>query len=87
MTYNREHLKVVWERLAAEAGVRILLHAFLVGATVRDGRVADVLVATKAGLVRIAGSRRSSTPAAMPTSVIMPGSATSWPASSTRPRR
>ena len=35
--------------------MRVLLHAFLQDATVRDGRVSEVLVATKAGLVRIAG--------------------------------
>src|SRR5699024_9019608 len=39
----------------SEAGARVLLHAFLQDATVRDGRVEEVLVATKAGLVRIAG--------------------------------
>jgi hypothetical protein len=55
VTYNSEHLKLVWERLATEAGVRVLLHAFLQGAGVRDGRVEEVLVATKAGLVRIGG--------------------------------
>jgi hypothetical protein len=55
VTYNSEHLKLVWERLAGEAGVRILLHAFLVGAVVRDGQVDEVVVATKAGLVRIRG--------------------------------
>jgi hypothetical protein len=55
ITYNAEHLKLVWERLASEAGVRILLHAFLQGVTVRDGRVTELLVATKAGLVRVAG--------------------------------
>jgi len=55
VTYNSEHLKLVWERLAVAAGVRVLLHAFLVGATVRDGHVTEVLVATKAGLVRIGG--------------------------------
>ena len=55
VTYLAEHLKVVWERLVSEAGARVLLHAFLQDATVRDGRVEEVLVATKAGLVRIAG--------------------------------
>jgi len=55
VTYNSEHLKLVWERLAVEAGVRVLLHAFLQDAIVRDGRVEELLVATKAGLVRIAG--------------------------------
>jgi len=55
VTYNSEHLKLVWERLASDAGVRVLLHSFLQGATVKDGRVSELLVATKRGLVRIAG--------------------------------
>lgn len=55
VTYLAEHLKVVWERLVTDAGARPLLHAFLQAATVRDGRVDEVLVATKAGLVRVAG--------------------------------
>jgi hypothetical protein len=55
VTYNSEHLKLVWERLASEAGVRILLHALLQDVVVRDGRVTELLVATKAGLVRIGG--------------------------------
>jgi hypothetical protein len=55
VTYNAEHLKIVWERLATAAGVRILLHAFLQGAVVRDGRVEEVVVATKAGLQRVRG--------------------------------
>lgn len=55
VTYLAEHLKVVWERLVQDAGARVLLHAFLQGATVRDGRVEELLVATKAGLVRVAG--------------------------------
>lgn len=55
ITYHPEHLKVVWERLASDAGVRILLHAVLQGALVRDGRVAAIAVATKSGLRRIEG--------------------------------
>jgi len=55
VTYNSEHLKLVWERLASDAGVRVLLHSFLQGATVKDGRVSELLVASKRGLVRIAG--------------------------------
>jgi hypothetical protein len=55
VTYLAEHLKVVWEDLVTDAGVRVLLHAFLQAATMRDGRVEEVLVATKAGLVRIDG--------------------------------
>jgi hypothetical protein len=55
VTYNAEHLKIVWERLATDAGVRVLLHSFLQAATVRDGRVHELLVATKAGLQRVRG--------------------------------
>lgn len=55
ITYNAEHLKLVWERLVGDAGARVLLHAFLQDVIVRDGRVEGLLVATKAGLVRIAG--------------------------------
>jgi hypothetical protein len=55
VTYQPEHLKVVWEHLTEEAGVRVLLHAFLQAAVVRDGRVEELLVATKAGLARVAG--------------------------------
>jgi hypothetical protein len=55
VTYNSEHLKLVWERLATDAGVRLLLHAFLQDVVVVDGRVTEALVATKAGLVRVAG--------------------------------
>jgi hypothetical protein len=55
VTYNAEHLKLVWERLASDAGVRVLLHAFLQDVIAHDGRVSELLVATKAGLVRIGG--------------------------------
>jgi hypothetical protein len=56
VTYLAEHLNVAWERLAGEAGVRALLHAFVQDALVSDGRVAAILVATKAGLRRIDGA-------------------------------
>jgi hypothetical protein len=55
LTYLAEHLKVVWERLASEAGVRILLHAMLQGTAVDPGgHVRAIVVATKGGLGRIA---------------------------------
>lgn len=54
VTYLADHLKVVWERLATEAGARVVLHAFVQDAEVSDRRVSSVLVATKAGLVRVA---------------------------------
>ena len=54
VTYLAEHLKVVWERLVDDAGVRILLHAMLQDVAVDgDGRVQSIAVATKAGLGRI----------------------------------
>lgn len=56
ITYHPDHLKVTWERLATDAGVRVLLHAFLQAVTVEDGRVRAIVVATKAGLGRIAGA-------------------------------
>ena len=55
VTYHPEHLKVVWERLVTQAGAGVLLHAFLQDVLVRDGRVESLLVATKAGLVRLEG--------------------------------
>ncbi len=54
VTYLAEHLKVVWERLATDAGVTVLLHAFLQDAEVRDGHVTSITIATKAGLRRVA---------------------------------
>lgn len=55
VTYLAEHLKVVWERLATGAGVRILLHAMLQAVDAdADGRIRAVAVATKAGLRRVA---------------------------------
>ena len=53
ITYIAEHLKVAWEDLVREAGVEVLLHAFVQETTVTDGRVAELLVATKAGLARV----------------------------------
>lgn len=53
VTYHPEYLKVVWERLAAAAGVRVLLHAWVQDAIVRGGRVEGVVAATKEGLRRV----------------------------------
>ncbi|MBA3359954.1 MAG: FAD-dependent oxidoreductase [Acidimicrobiia bacterium] len=56
ITYLAEHLKLVWEELVEEAGAKILLHAFVQDATVVDGRIVDLVVATKAGLLSVEGS-------------------------------
>ncbi len=53
VTYLAEHLKVVWEGLVTGSGARPLLHAMLQAVEVRDGRVDEVVVATRAGLGRI----------------------------------
>ncbi len=53
ITYVAEHLKVAWETLVQEAGVDVLLHAFVQETTVVDGRVANLVVATKGGLARV----------------------------------
>jgi glycine/D-amino acid oxidase-like deaminating enzyme len=52
ITYDPEALKVVWDDLLRDAGVRVLFHSFVVDATVVDGRVAEVVVAGKRGLTR-----------------------------------
>jgi glycine/D-amino acid oxidase-like deaminating enzyme len=52
-TYLADHLKVAWEQLVLDAGVTVLLHAFVQDVEVRDGRVSGLLVATKAGLRRV----------------------------------
>jgi hypothetical protein len=56
VTYQPEHLKVVWEELAVRAGVRVLLHAMLQDVEVRDGRAEALVLATKAGLARVRAS-------------------------------
>lgn len=56
VTYLGEHLKVVWEQLASDAGVQVLLHAFVQDVEVEDGRVVGVVAATKAGLRRFDAS-------------------------------
>jgi glycine/D-amino acid oxidase-like deaminating enzyme len=56
ITYLAEHLKLVWESMATGAGAAVLLHAFVQDAEVTDGRVRRLLVATKAGLARVAAT-------------------------------
>ena len=56
VTYVAEELKVVWERLVVESGASVLLHAFVQDVVVNDGRITDLIVATKAGLRRLEAS-------------------------------
>lgn len=54
VTYHPDYLKVVWEQLARDAGVRVLLHAWVQDVETSGDRVTGVVVATKIGLRRVA---------------------------------
>jgi glycine/D-amino acid oxidase-like deaminating enzyme len=54
VTYHPDYLKVVWEKLARDAGVRVLLHAWVQDVETAGSSVTGVVVATKIGLRRIA---------------------------------
>ena len=56
VTYVAEELKVVWEALVVESGASVLLHTFVQDVVVSDGRITELIVATKAGLRRIEAS-------------------------------
>ncbi len=53
ITYNQEALKVVWESLARQAGVRLLYHTFAMDALMGDGVVAGAVTVNKGGLARL----------------------------------
>lgn len=50
ITYIAEHLKVAWEDLVVASGAEVLLHASVQDVIVNEGRISELLVATKAGL-------------------------------------
>jgi hypothetical protein len=49
VTYDPEALKVVWERLAEDAGIEVLLHTWATGVQMRDGRIHAVRLWNKGG--------------------------------------
>ena len=49
VTYDQETLKVVWERLAEDAGVELLLHTWATGVRLEAGRVVAVRLWNKGG--------------------------------------
>lgn len=53
ITYDPETLKRVWERLVLESGARVLLHSFVHGVEVKDGRIGAVRLWTKGGEWRV----------------------------------
>jgi ribulose 1,5-bisphosphate synthetase/thiazole synthase len=58
VTYNPERLKFVWDRLLADAGVRVWFHTMLVDVvTDSEGTATGVIVFTTSGFHRIAARR------------------------------
>ncbi len=49
VTYDPEALKILWEELAAQAGVQLLLHTWATGVRVGDGRVDAIRTWNKGG--------------------------------------
>ena len=49
VTYDQETLKVLWEDMAADAGVDLLLHTWVTGTRVTDGRIEAVRLWNKGG--------------------------------------
>jgi glycine/D-amino acid oxidase-like deaminating enzyme len=49
VTYDAEALKVLWERLAEQAGVELLLHTWMTGVRVDNGRVTAIRLWNKGG--------------------------------------
>ncbi len=53
ITYDPESLKIVWETLASDSGVKILYHTFVLDALLEGERVCGVIAANKSGLYRL----------------------------------
>ncbi len=53
VTYDQPTLKVIWETMARQAGVNVLLHTFVVDAWREGDRVAGVVAVNKGGFVRL----------------------------------
>jgi len=53
VTYHPEYLKVVWESMARESRVHVLLNVLLQDAIVSKGKIVSLIVATTAGLHRV----------------------------------
>ena len=53
ITYCPHTLKVIWEQLALEAGVRLLYHTFVLDAIIENERITGVIAAAKNGLTRL----------------------------------
>jgi glycine/D-amino acid oxidase-like deaminating enzyme len=56
VTYDQETLKLLWERLAEDAGVELLLHTWATGVDLEDQRLVGVRLWNKGGERWLAGS-------------------------------
>lgn len=56
VTYDPESLKVIWESLAEEAGVDLLLHTWATGVTIDDGHAVGLEVWNKGGRATVLAS-------------------------------
>jgi glycine/D-amino acid oxidase-like deaminating enzyme len=54
VTYDQEVLKVLWEQLAEEAGVEVLLHTWATGVEQRDGQLTGIRMWNKGGASNVA---------------------------------
>jgi hypothetical protein len=57
VNYNPERLKLVWDEMLADAGVRVLLHATLVDVETSGGVIHSAIIWTKRGFFKIAAKR------------------------------
>ncbi len=55
VTYHPDYLKIVWDDLASESGVNVLLNCWVQDAVVSGARIEALVTATKAGLQKIEG--------------------------------
>lgn len=53
VTYDPTLLKIVWETLALQAGVRLLLHSFCTDVVMEGDRIAGIVVDGKRGLLKL----------------------------------
>lgn len=51
---HQEHLKILLDKMALEAGVNLLFHAYLCGVSTEDSKITSITVATKAGNIELA---------------------------------
>jgi hypothetical protein len=53
ITYNPEHLKIVWERLLKRSGSKVLLHTLIIAVDKSDSRISEITVVNRAGIFTV----------------------------------